>query len=312
VRTAFIQKLLKLAEQDKNIFLLCGDLGYSVLEPFQNQFPERFLNMGIAEQNMLGTAAGLAAEGFNVFVYSIGNFPTLRVMEQIRYDICYHNMNVKIIAVGGGYAYGALGTSHHTTEELGMLRTIPNLTVCAPGDPKEVTAITQLITQHRGPCYLRLGKAGEEFVHTKDCDLSWGAMTCLREGNDTVVLTSGSMLKDAWRNIQENSVDWGLWSVPFIKPLDYSSLEKIATSYKRIITMEEHQLSAGFGSAILEGLNDLRERGKIQTLPPLKRIGIPDQFISIAGSQEFLKERMGLSLMQEIRSELKSSPKPKV
>ena len=142
MRTAFINQLIEEAKSNDKIFLLVGDLGFSVVEPFAEQFPERYLNVGIAEQNMAGIAAGLAMEGYCVYIYSIGNFPTLRCMEQIRYDICYHNLNVKIVAVCGGYAYGSLGASHHATEEIGMLRTIPNMVVCAPGDPVEAKAIT--------------------------------------------------------------------------------------------------------------------------------------------------------------------------
>ena len=137
MRNSFINRLTEIAKVDKKIFLICGDLGYSVLEPFAEQFPDRFLNVGIAEQNMMHVATGLAFEGYNVFTYSIGNFPTLRCMEQIRYDICYHNANVKIVAVGSGYAYGPLGVSHHTTEDIAMLRALPGMIVTAPGDPVE-------------------------------------------------------------------------------------------------------------------------------------------------------------------------------
>ena len=135
MRTAFIEQLIKEAESNKKIFLLVGDLGYSVVEPFAEKYPDRFLNVGIAEQNMTGVAAGLAMEGYNVFTYSIGNFPTLRCMEQIRYDVCYHNLSVKIVAVGAGYAYGSLGASHHTTEDVAMMRSIPNMEIISPCDP---------------------------------------------------------------------------------------------------------------------------------------------------------------------------------
>lgn len=131
MRTAFIKQLVEEAGTNDKIFLIVGDLGYSVVETFAEKYPERFLNAGIAEQNMVGVAAGLAMAGYNVYVYSIGNFPTLRCMEQIRYDIAYHKLNVKIVSVGAGYAYGSLGSSHHATEELGMMRTIPNMVVCS-------------------------------------------------------------------------------------------------------------------------------------------------------------------------------------
>ena len=156
MRTAFIKQLTKEAEENDKIFLIVGDLGFSVVEDFANKFPNRFLNAGIAEQNMIGVAAGLAKEGYNVYVYSIGNFPTLRCMEQIRYDVAYHNLNVKIVSVGAGYAYGSLGASHHATEDLGMMRTIPNMVVCSPSDPKEAQAITAISASYNSPMYLRL------------------------------------------------------------------------------------------------------------------------------------------------------------
>ena len=170
MRTAFVNQLIKEAEQHPDIFLIIGDLGFNVVEEFANKFPDRFLNAGIAEQNMIGVAAGLAKEGYNVYVYSIANFPTLRCIEQIRYDVCYHNLSVKVVAVGAGYAYGSLGSSHHATEEMGMMRTIPNLVVASPGDPIEAKAITTLSANYQGPMYLRLGKAGEKQVHTTPFD----------------------------------------------------------------------------------------------------------------------------------------------
>ena len=156
MRTAFIKQLVEEAAINDKIFLIVGDLGYSVVEMFAEKYPERFLNAGIAEQNMIGVAAGLAKEGYNVYVYSIGNFPTLRCMEQIRYDVAYHNLNVKIVSVGAGYAYGSLGASHHATEELGMMRTIPNMVICSPGDPVEAQVISTVSANYEGPMYLRL------------------------------------------------------------------------------------------------------------------------------------------------------------
>lgn len=296
MRTAFINALYNLAKTDERIFLLCGDLGYSVLEQFAEQFPNQFLNVGIAEQNMTGIAVGLAMEGYVVFIYSIGNFPTLRCMEQIRYDVCYHQANIKIIAVGGGYTYGPLGTSHHTTEELGMLRIIPNMIVCAPGDPKEAYQLTQLIAQYTGPCYVRLSKSGEPNVHQITPDVNFGKMLFVKQGKKIVVLSTGSILKYAADFIEQQKQSWGLWSVPFIKPLDYETLASIATEYQYVITIEEHQSNGGFGSAILEALHDLLECRKIKILPLVRRIAIQDEFIPTAGSQEYLREKAGLCL----------------
>jgi len=294
VRTAFIEQLIEEAKVNTSIFLLVGDLGYSVVEPFANLFPDRFLNVGIAEQNMTGVAAGLAAEGYNVFTYSIGNFPTLRCMEQIRYDVCYHNLSVKVVAVGGGYAYGPLGVSHHTTEDIGMLRTIPNLTVCAPGDPLEAKLVTKHFCNTRQPGYLRLGKAGEPVIHPAVNAFVFGKILPVISGVQTAVLTTGSMLSYATEYIKQNELNWSLYSVPVIKPMDTVSLADIAKKYMQLITIEEHQQSGGFGSAVLEALNDIRNQQIIPLIPPLKIIAIPDIFIGYAGTQEFLRKEAGL------------------
>ena len=301
MRTAFIKKLLSIAEQNSKLFLLCGDLGFSVLEPFAEKFPNRFINIGIAEQNMAGIACGLAMEGHTVFIYSIGNFPTLRAMEQIRYDICYHKANVKIVAVGGGFSYGPLGVSHHATEELGMLRILPNMCVCAPSDPVETALITEMIANHEGPCYLRLGKSGEPIVHSESLCFPWGAMIPVLEGEEILVISTGSMLDYSKSFITANNLPWALWSSPFIKPIDSARLLLAAERYRTIITIEEHQARGGFGAAILETLNDLREAGSISTIPYVKRIAIQDRFIHVAGSQDYLRLFAGLTLDQAAR-----------
>ncbi|MET3133348.1 transketolase [Oxalobacteraceae bacterium GrIS 1.11] len=303
MRTTFITTLLELARADESIFLLCGDLGYSVLEPFAEQFPQRFLNVGIAEQNMMGVAAGLSLEGYTVFTYSIGNFPTLRCMEQIRYDICYHEANVKVIAVGGGYAYGPLSTSHHTTEELGMLRTIPGMVVTAPGDPAEVESMTAFIASHRGPCYMRLNKNGEARLHASPPSLArLGAIVpVLRRsgGAPRAIWATGDMVGYAARFIETHQLHADLYSFPFVNPIDIEQLAQLAAAYPHITTLEEHQANGGFGSAILERLHDLLSLGRLDALPRVERIAIPNSFISVAGTQDFLREKMGLSLRIE-------------
>lgn len=296
MRTAFINQLIEEARINPQIFLIVGDLGYSVVEPFAAEFPDRFLNAGIAEQNMTGIAAGLAKEGYTVFTYSIGNFPTLRCMEQIRYDVCYHNLDVKIVAVGGGYAYGALGVSHHTTEDIGMLRTIPNLTVCAPGDPVEAKLVTSYLCNNKQPGYIRLGKAGEPVIHSAADIITFGKILPVIEGKGTAVLTTGGMLAYAADHIRQHSLSWSLYSVPVIKPMDTISLTAIAKKYPHLITMEEHQASGGFGSAVLEALNQIRNLGLIDLIPLLKIVAIPDKFIGYAGTQKFLQNEAGLIL----------------
>lgn len=302
MRTAFINQLIEEAKTNEKIFLLVGDLGFSVIEPFAELFPERYINVGIAEQNMAGIAAGLALEGYCIYIYSIANFPTLRCMEQIRYDICYHNLNVKIVAVGGGFAYGSLGASHHATEEIGMLRTIPNLVVCAPGDPVETKAITTFSSQYKGPCYIRIGKAGEPLVHKNKSmiNLSLGDILKIKEAEDVAIFSTGSMLKYVIDFVEQNNIKTSVFSFPFIKPLNKETLVKILKSHKRIITIEEHQAQSGFGSAILEAMNDLLEEKRLINPPSVKRIAIPDKFYAVAGTQEYLRKLAGLELKKEL------------
>jgi transketolase len=303
MRTSFINQLIEEGKKNDKIFLLVADLGFSVVEPFAEQFPDRFLNVGIAEQNMAGIASGLAMEGYNVYIYSIGNFPTLRCMEQIRYDICYHNVSVKIIAVGGGYAYASLGASHHATEEIGMLRTIPNLYVCSPGDPEEVKAITKFSANYGGPCYIRIGKAGEPEIHkkfNKKIDqIKPGDILNVIAGESIAVFSSGGMLEYSANFITQNNLKASLYSFPFVKPIDADQLLKLLKKYNKIITIEEHQLQGGFGSAILELINDLKEKNILKENPVVKRIAINNTFYSVAGTQNYLRTLAGLELKLE-------------
>ena len=297
MRNAFINRLTQLAEVHKDLFLICGDLGYSVLEPFAQRFPERFLNVGIAEQNMMQVATGLSLEGYNVFTYSIGNFPTLRCMEQIRYDICYHNANVKIVAVGGGYAYGPLGVSHHTTEDIAMLRAIPNMTVTAPGDPSEAEELANWFSEHTGPGYIRLNKSGEPRVHSNKVKLVPGLLLEVIPGSGCAVLSCGAVLSQMLEEIRSRSLPWALYSAPFASHLNPDELARIAERFETLITIEEHQISGGFGSSVIEILSDLYAAHLIARMPYVRRIGIPDKFISVAGTQEFLRKLSGISLL---------------
>ena len=165
MRDTFVRTLIEIAKKDKNVHLITGDLGFGVLKPYWEQLPDQFTNAGISEQNMTSVAAGMALEGKIVFTYSIGNFPTLRCLEQIRNDCAYHNANVKIVCVGGGFVYGSLGMSHHATEDLAIMRALPNIAVMAPGDLMEAQAATKAIYNHNGTCYLRLGRGGEKQIH---------------------------------------------------------------------------------------------------------------------------------------------------
>ena len=293
MRTAFIDQLMKEARKNEKIFLLVGDLGYNVVEPFAREFPNRFKNVGIAEQNMAGVAAGLAMSGFNVYFYSIGNFPTLRCIEQIRNDIAYHHANVKVVAVGGGYAYGDLGATHHATEALGMMRTIPNMVVCSPADPVEARALTTLSSTYDGPMYIQLGKAGEKIIRTDLNDLSIGDILPFRvSGYDEAVFVTGSIASVIANEYKYQDKD--IFTVPFVKPLNPVSIKQIVEKYNIITIIEEHQLSAGVGSAVVETVSDLYSSGEIDKYPKVHRIAIKDYFQEVSGSQAYLRKRSNL------------------
>ena len=293
MRTAFIKTLLKAAEMDERLWLVVGDLGFGVVEPFAQRFPERFVNVGVAEQNMTGVAAGIALSGKVVFTYSIANFPTLRCLEQVRNDVCYHNANVKIMAVGGGFAYGSLGMSHHATEDLAILRVLPNMTVIAPGDPVEAEAATYAVIEWPGPCYLRLGRAGEPTVHYGSIDFCIGKAITLREGEDLTLIATGSMLQQVVSiasYLGEQGLTVRVLSMHTLKPLDVEAVRAAARESRAIATLEEHSRLGGLGSAVAEVLAELPDRAV-----PFTRIGLESAFVSTAGSPEYLRKQFGLT-----------------
>jgi len=306
VRDEFIRTLTQLARHDPNLFLITGDLGFGVLDHFADELPGQYFNAGVAEQNMTGVAVGLALEGKTVFTYSIANFPTLRCLEQIRNDACYHEANVKIVAIGGGFAYGALGFSHHATEDLAVMRSMPQMTVVAPGDPVEVRAATRAIYQARGPCYLRLGRGGEAAVHPKEVDFTLGRAIKLLDGNEIVYLATGGILSNVFQACQllkTRGRQAALYSIPTVKPIDRELLETLAQRFRAIVTVEEHSVIGGLGGAVAEILASIPQPRAI-----LKMIGLRSGFSSVVGDQEYLRKTYGLSVqaIEEIGWELLS------
>ena len=291
MRTAFLETLFELARADERIVLLTGDLGFSVIEPFAQALPKQFVNAGVAEQNMTGLAAGMALSGKIALTYSIANFPTLRCLEHIRNDVCYHEANVKIVAVGGGFAYGALGASHHATEELGVMRMMPGMTVVAPADPIEARLATRAIVAHPGPCYIRLGKAGEPNVHEGPVDFQLGRAIQLRDGKDVTLISTGGMLKAAAgvaRRLSEKGVEARVLSMHTLKPLDTEAVLAAARETGAIFTLEQHSVIGGLGSAVAEVLAEADVKVKF------KRIGLPSAFSPRVGSQQYLEAQNGL------------------
>jgi len=288
VRDAFIRVLTELAPEHPEAILLSGDLGFSVLNEFIARFPRQFLNVGVAEQNMSGLAAGLAAEGHAVFTYSIGNFPTLRCLEQIRNDICYHDANVKIVCVGGGMSYGPVGFSHHATEDLAILRSLPGMLVLCPGDLWEAAEASRYLLSHHGPAYLRLDKSaaaatvrpGEVFVP--------GKIRTLREGKDVTLVATGGILEEAFLAadaLAEEGILCRILSAHTIKPLDGETLAAAASQTDGIVSIEEHAVDGGLGGAIAESL---MEAGVFPGF--FARIGLRDTFSSVVGSQKYLRK----------------------
>lgn len=293
MRDRFVKTLIDIAKKDSNVHLVTGDLGFGVLKPFWEQLPSQFTNVGIAEQNMTSFAAGMALEGKTVFTYSIGNFPTLRCIEQIRNDCAYHNANVKIVCVGGGFVYGPLGMSHHATEDLAIMRALPDVTVMAPGDLVEAECATRAIYEQNGTCYLRLGRGGEKQVHEVIEQFQIGKAIKIKNGKKIAIFSTGAILDEVMivnEKLNESEIYPSIYSFPTVKPIDKATIEECAKEYDLIVTVEEHNIIGGFGSAVSEVIGNLSgTRAKVLL------IGIQDKYSSIVGSQEFLRDYYGLS-----------------
>jgi transketolase len=299
MRNAFIDSLCEIAGQDPRVWLLTGDLGFSVLERFRDAYPARYVNVGVAEQNMAGIAAGLAHSGKIVFVYSIANFPTFRCLEQIRNDICHHELPVKIVSVGGGLSYGTAGYSHHGVEDFAIMRALPGMVVVAPADPVEAALATRAIAQHPGPCYLRLEKAGDPIVHSDVPEFELGRAILIRTGRDVTLVSTGGMLKhalDTAAALQAEGIEVGVVDMHTLKPIDTAAIRTAAATSRSIITVEEHSVTGGLGSAVADVLAQCDG-----PRPRFRKFGIPDAVYRDVGCQAFLR-RMAGSLADLARS----------
>ena len=292
MRTTFINTLNELAAEDQRINLFVGDLGFNVVNEFAADYPDRFLNAGVSEQNMTGMAAGMALAGDTVvFTYSIGCFPTVRCLEQVRNDVCYHNANVKIITVGGGVAYGVQGHTHHVIEDFALMRAMPNMVVAAPADPAEAEAVTRLAVKTSGPWYIRLGKNGEPVIHGNGLkNLNVGEAIRLQDGDDGTIIATGAITYEAYAAVQqlaENGLQIRLLSMPFVKPIDVDAVQSAARETPWIITIEEHHGFGGIGSAVAEITAELPSPAQ------LKRLHYPE-ILTELGSQEYLRRHYSL------------------
>lgn len=292
MRTAFFRALGAAAKNDPRIYFITGDLGFGAIDELVSACPDQVINAGVAEQSMTGLAAGLALAGAKVFTYSIANFSTLRCLEQIRNDVAYHGADVTVVAVGGGLAYGALGYSHHAVEDLAIMRAIPGMMIAAPGDPLETERVVEQILEVGGPAYLRLGKAGEAFVHEKLSKLPPGSSVTLMEGHEVSILSTGAILpvaRDAAQQLTSAGVSVRLVSLPWLAPLDEGEAYRAARECQLVVTIEEHSVVGGLGSCVAELLASLSNHA------PLMRIGLPHRAMSTVGSQEYLRRLHGLT-----------------
>ena len=293
MRNAFAEEHTALSRQDPRLVLLSGDIGNRLFDKFKAQCPDRFFNCGVAEANMIGVAAGLAHGGMRPVAYTIAPFITTRVLEQIRVDVCYHELPVVIVGVGAGLSYASLGSTHHSCEDIAMLRVLPNMSVVCPGDPFEVRAALRAAVNHPGPVYLRLGKKGEPAVHSQTPAFTIGKALVVREGADVCLLSTGTMLPvvvEAATVLAGRGVSARVVSFHTVKPLDEQMLADAFARFAVVATIEEHSLIGGFGGAVAEWMADR---------PPqrarLVRFGTPDVFFHEAGEQDYARERFGLT-----------------
>ena len=304
MRDAFSDALVAAAESDPKVLLLTGDHGYALFDAFRKACPQQYINCGIAEQNMVGVAAGLAKAGFKPVVYGLAAFVPVRVLEQIKIDVCYESLPVVLIGDGAGVVYSHLGTSHQSTEDIACVRAIPGLTVLSPADRHEMKAAMETALRLSAPVYMRMGKSDRGDVHTGPVQMPMESMLQLRKGSGrTVFLATGSMVRTAI-DAAEHCTDIDVWSVPCIKPLSSALLMEIAAGAERIVSFEEHSVIGGLGASIAE---QLAEQGRV----PLLRIGVGDRFSHHCGTWDYLIKEHGLGVEQivpRIASFLNQSP----
>lgn len=301
MRDVFIKRLIEEIGRNRNMFLMSGDLGFGVFDEFRKVYPNNFINAGVAEQNMTGIATGIALEGNIVFTYSIANFSTLRCLEQIRNDACYHNANVKIVSVGGGFSYGQLGISHHATEDIAIMRSLPEITIFTPSGLWESEKITEAAIKTPGTCYLRLDKSkgNDHPINSEEC-FEVGKGRVLKKGKDCTIFTVGGILEEVQKAaevlLKEKEIDVQIVTFPTIKPIDKDLIIKSINQTRNIITVEEHTLNGGLGSIISEIISD-------NCVFPEKflRIGLFSEFSSIVGTQEYLRKQYQMDSLSIIR-----------
>ena len=293
MRNAFASEITALAARDERIVLLSGDIGNRLFDEFKERYPSRFYNCGVAEANLVGMAAGMAMCGLRPVTYTIASFMTVRCLEQIRVDVCYHQQPIVIAGVGAGLAYAANGGTHHSCEDISLLRALPHMSVVCPGDAVEVRLALQAAMQYAGPVYLRLGKKGEPVVHQQRPVFAIGKGIVLRAGRDVCLLSTGNMLPvavEVAEALRRHNVSAQVVSLHTVKPLDEELLTDAFLRFALVVTIEEHSLLGGLGGSVAEWLAD-RSPQRARLL----RFGTADTFLHEAGEQEHARKLFGLT-----------------
>ncbi len=294
MRSKFIETTIKLMHKDPSIFFLTADMGYGALEELVRQFPERFINVGVSEANAVGIAAGLALSGYRVIFYAQAAFATMRCFEQVRLDIASNNLDVKIVGTSSGFTLSQYGVSHFSMEDVGLMRLLPNMNIFCPGDIYEAEMATQFALTNKGPFYLRIGRtnSGPDIkIHSKQ-PANINKITKIKDGREVALVVSGTMLFTALKvreTLENKKISTALFSMPAVKPIDKNRLRSISSKFKLIVSIEEHYITGGVGSAIADVLN-----GRLGA--KLLKLGNPDQFIHVSGTREYLLKKCGLSV----------------
>lgn len=305
MRNAFLKSLMDQAEKNDNLILVTADLGYGVFESFEEKYSSRYINVGIAEQAMIGMAAGLALEGKCVIAYSLGNFPTLRCIEQIRNDLCYHDLNVTIVASGGGFSYGQLGMSHHATEDLAIMRALPNVEVCAPCSVYECAQCLPQLISRNGVSYLRLDKSSAPDFDYKTC-FEFGKMRQFRDGQDMTIIATGGILSQALiasDELKKQGVTVRVLACHSLKPFDSDAVQRAAVETGGIVTLEEHTIIGGLASAVSDACISAGILPKA-----FHKFGLNDMYSSIVGDQQFLRKYYGMDSEKIVKKIIEMKP----
>jgi transketolase len=307
MRKAFSSALVKAAQADERILLLTGDHGYALFDDFRQACPRQYLNAGVAEQNMVGVAAGLAKGGFRPVVYGLSAFVPVRVLEQIKLDVCYEELPVIFIGDGAGVVYSSLGSSHQSTEDIAALRSVPHIAVLSPADAQEMTACMDLALRANGPVYLRMGKADLGAVHVAPPALLWGDLCPIRKGGGPLGwIATGSMVQTALATASQ----WegsAVWSAPSLKPLDAAQVAAVCRTHQVVVALEEHSINGGLGSAVAE-------IAAAHAPTWICRIGVRDRFSRYCGSYQYLMKEHRLNTeavreqVQDFLSRLPAGP----